>query len=42
MSELLLPVTKDSTRDVTGKMAQFKMADVSNFGGLFQLESGLN
>ena len=25
-----LPVTKGSTRDVTSKMAQFKMEDVSN------------
>ena len=29
--DLRLPVTKDSTRDVTGKLAQFKMVDISNF-----------
>ena len=35
------PVAKGSTRDVTGKMAQFKMADVSNFKASFRIENGL-
>ena len=39
--DLRLPVAKGSTRDVPGKMAQFKMANVSNFKASFRIENGL-
>ena len=37
--DLSLPVAKGSTRDVKGKMAQFKIADVSNFKTPFELKT---